>query len=1034
MSTVHIKLDKSFTTSLNKLLKEYGEEFARIEGLGEKQLNLTSFIDNFVDTKTVSDASIDGNANVASKAVPTLLNEMSKPYQKLTGYNKIFYELNKKYGYKVADKWLRAQWEGWLYLHDAPSASYYSYCYKGEECLVIKYKGELKHFNFKNLYDFLLKNGEEERFDETIGQFALFPQEVEVQDFNTEDDCTGWTKITRLVKHNNEKKMRFIKYSNGLSQIVTEDHPIITTEGEKPASEITEEDFVFSIKPDFFKETISSITTNLTEGQKKNHFLKGQGTFSLTKELGWLTGMILSEGAVSSSSVHITQNVDQEQYLKLLYILNKYEIPYSEYEPKDKKGVIRLNICPYTQWIFLTMKGLTSAYKALPPDYIYYSNDFLDGIVAGMIDGDGTIDGYKHRHCQIRVTSETLCHQLSTYLSTKGIYCSDRIPYIYNREGSFTQKLPMFGIGFPLTNEDYFLKIDSIKINNLYEPLIRKGDFKNKKYAYTYGITKVIENIEYIDNCPIVYDITTETSHFICNCILSHNCYAYDLKDLAEKGLYFIDNFNYEPPQHLGTFVDFVKEFVSYCSNSTSGACGMPNLIPYMYYFWKRDVTNGYYTRSPLDYAKQHIQRLVYALNQPFLRGQTQSAFTNVSIFDHQYLDALFGGAKFPDGSLMIEELEEIMEFQKVFLETVAEIRSKNMMTFPVLSISLLKKDGKFKDEEFARWACEHNRKWNDSNFFVDSSVTSLSNCCRLRNDIKDLYFNSIGGTALSVGSIKVNTINLAHIALATHSEQEYLTKLKEIVELDLQCLDVVRHIIMRNVEKGLLPIFSKGMIDETHCYNTVGVIGVYETMKTFGYTREDEFGNIYYTEKAEDFGKKIFDVIHNVKNVFSIDKDYKINCEAVPGESAAAKFLQKDKILYPNTVVEDLPLYGNQFIPLGIKTTLQERIRIAAMFDSFCNGGSILHINVDAPFDSTEKAWDMLNYVTDMGVTYFAFTGKIQACEKNHAFYGKKCPVCGGEVATEYSRIVGFWTPVRTYSKERKAEWKMRQWENINE
>ena len=1033
MSTVHIKLDKSFTTSLNKLLKEYGEEFARIEGLGEKQLNLTSFIDNFVDTKTVSDASIDGNANVASKAVPTLLNEMSKPYQKLTGYNKIFYELNKKYGYKVADKWLRAQWEGWLYLHDAPSASYYSYCYKGEECLVIKYKGELKHFNFKNLYDFLLKNGEEERFDETIGQFALFPQEVEVQDFNTEDDCTGWTKITRLVKHNNEKKMRFIKYSNGLSQIVTEDHPIITTEGEKPASEITEEDFVFSIKPDFFKETISSITTNLTEGQKKNHFLKGQGTFPLTKELGWLTGMILSEGAVSSSSVHITQNVDQEQYLKLLYILNKYEIPYSEYEPKDKKGVIRLNICPYTQWIFLTMKGLTSAYKALPPDYIYYSNDFLDGIVAGMIDGDGTIDGYKHRHCQIRVTSETLCHQLSTYLSTKGIYCSDRIPYIYNREGSFTQKLPMFGIGFPLTNEDYFLKIDSIKINNLYEPLVRKGDFKNKKSAYTYGITKVIENIEYIDNCPIVYDITTETSHFICNCILSHNCYAYDLKDLAEKGLYFIDNFNYEPPQHLGTFVDFVKEFVSYCSNSTSGACGMPNLIPYMYYFWKRDVTNGYYTRSPLDYAKQHIQRLVYALNQPFLRGQTQSAFTNVSIFDHKYLDALFGGAKFPDGSLMIEELEEIMEFQKVFLETVAEIRSKNMMTFPVLSISLLKKDGKFKDEEFARWACEHNRKWNDSNFFVDSSVTSLSNCCRLKNDIKDLYFNSIGGTALSVGSIKVNTINLAHIALATHSEQEYLTKLKEITELDLQCLDVVRHIILRNVEKGLLPIFSKGMIDEKHCYNTIGVIGVYETMKSFGYTKEDEFGNVFYTEDAERFGKKIFDVIHNVKNVFGIDKDYKINCEAVPGESAAAKFLQKDKILYPNTVVEDLPLYGNQFIPLGIKTKLQERIRIAAMFDSFCNGGSILHINVDAPFDSTEKAWDMLNYVTDMGVTYFAFTGKIQACEKNHAFYGKKCPVCGGEVATEYSRIVGFWTPVRTYSKERKAEWKMRQWENIN-
>lgn len=129
MSTVHIKLDKSFTTCLNKLLKEYGNEFAEIEGLGESQLNLTNFIDNFIDTKTVSDASIDGNANVGHKAVPTLLNEMSKPYLKLTGYNKIFYELNKKYGYKVAERWLRAQWEGWLYLHDSHSSTYTPYCY-----------------------------------------------------------------------------------------------------------------------------------------------------------------------------------------------------------------------------------------------------------------------------------------------------------------------------------------------------------------------------------------------------------------------------------------------------------------------------------------------------------------------------------------------------------------------------------------------------------------------------------------------------------------------------------------------------------------------------------------------------------------------------------------------------------------------------------------------------------------------------------------------------------------------------------------
>lgn len=511
-------------------------------------------------------------------------------------------------------------------------------------------------------------------------------------------------------------------------------------------------------------------------------------------------------------------------------------------------------------------------------------------------------------------------------------------------------------------------------------------------------------------------------------------CFAYDLKDLAEKGLYFIENFNAEPAKHLVTFVDFVKEFVSYASNRTSGACGLPNLIPYLYYFWDRDVKNGYYTVSPVDYAKQNIQRFCYSINQPYTRNGIQSAFTNTSIFDHPYLEALFGGSTFPDGALMIDEIEGIMDFQKLFLETMAEIRSKNMMTFPVNSISLLRQNGKFVDEEFARYASAHNRKWNDSNLFVDSSVTSLSNCCRLKSNIKDLgYFNSIGGTALKVGSVKVGTVNLARLALENKTEEEYLSALRSIVWLDLQVLDCVRHIIRRNVEKGLLKNFTYGLLDFDHLYNTVGFLGVYECLKTFGYTRTDEFGNTFYTEDAERFGKQIFDTIHKAKAEFAKGKDYQINCEQIPGETAAAKLMKKDFIFYPETTVTDLPLYGNQFLPLGIKATIQERVRVAAMFDHFCNGGSILHVNIDAPFKTDEQAWDMLNYIADQDVTYFAFNTRIQACKNNHAFYGKVCPECGEPVETEYTRIVGFYTPVKSYSKERKAEFKLRQWEDVN-
>lgn len=515
-----------------------------------------------------------------------------------------------------------------------------------------------------------------------------------------------------------------------------------------------------------------------------------------------------------------------------------------------------------------------------------------------------------------------------------------------------------------------------------------------------------------------------------------HYCFAYDLKDLAEKGLFFIEGRNAKPAKHLSTFVDFVKEYISYACNRSSGAVGLPNLIPYMFYFWKKDVDDGYFVRDKVYYAKQQFQRFIYAVNQPFLRDGSQSAFTNTSVFDRPYFEALFGGSEFPDGTFMIDYEEEIIEFQKWYMEVMAEIRHDNMFTFPVSTISLLRQNGKFVDEDFATWAIAHNMEWSDSNIFCDSSVNSLSNCCRLKSNIKDLgYFNSVGGTALKVGSIKVSTVNLARIALDTNSEEEYLSELTKRITVNLKALDCVRHIIKRNVEKGLLPNFSYGLVDFPHLYNTIGFIGIYETMKKFCYTKVDEFGNTYYTDKASAFGKKIFETMRKTADNFikEYNCDYQINTEQIPGETAAAKLMRKDKFFYPKTNIYDLPLYGNQFIPLGIKTTGQERVRIASEFDGYCSGGSILHYNIDAPFDSFEKAWKMTNYIADQGVTYFAFNTKIQACQHNHAFYGTKCPVCGEPVDTEFTRIVGFYTPVKTYSKERKAEFEMRKWGDIN-
>lgn len=522
--------------------------------------------------------------------------------------------------------------------------------------------------------------------------------------------------------------------------------------------------------------------------------------------------------------------------------------------------------------------------------------------------------------------------------------------------------------------------------------------------------------------------------HDAASSTLKSYCYAYDLERLVNEGLYFIDNFNNQPPKHLVTYTDFVGEFVSWASNRTSGACGLPSFLIYSYYFWKKDVDNNYYVIDPETYRDQEFQRIIYKLNQPYLRVN-QSAFTNFSIFDKSYLEAIFGGKEFPDGTFIIDYIDEILEYQKSFMEICSKIRSDNMMTFPVLTFSLLRnKDGKFVNEDFAKWCCRHNMKWADSNFFISEDITSLSNCCRLLSDVKELgYFNSIGGTSLEVGSIKVNTINLARLAYE-NKKADYLDALRDKVYLCLQVLHIIRDIITKNIQRGLLPNYTHKLINLESQYSTIGIIGIYETLQKYRMVKKDELGYTYYTESGIEFAKSIFNTINDVKQQFIEDNDinYSINIEQIPGERAASILMQKDKFFFPKEKYE-LPLYGNQWIPLGIKTTLDEKIKLSAILDKACNGGSIAHINIEAPFNNFDTAWKMLNKVADAGVVYFAFCTRISACKNNHGFYGEICPVCGEPKETTYQRIVGFLTPTKTYSYERKEEFKMRDWFKVS-
>ncbi|MGC8901781.1 MAG: anaerobic ribonucleoside-triphosphate reductase [Fervidobacterium sp.] len=508
-------------------------------------------------------------------------------------------------------------------------------------------------------------------------------------------------------------------------------------------------------------------------------------------------------------------------------------------------------------------------------------------------------------------------------------------------------------------------------------------------------------------------------------------CYAYSLRPIVEKGLFFIDSIKSTPAKHLSSYIQHVIQFVMFASNQQSGAVGLPDFFVWLAYFYNRDLKEGVIPKGQeKQYLYQHFQIFTYSINQP-IRG-TQSPYTNFTYLDRNYIKSIFEGETYPDGSFIIDYIEDIITLQKEYWMWISNEREKQMFTFPVLTASLLYQGGKFLDEDSARFINKVNMKWQDTNWYISDSVDAVASCCRLTSSTKELkskqfilgkeklsgMSNSIGGSDLNIGSFKVVTINLPRIALVSKSKEKFKQILMMKIRLVQKVLASIRSIIQERIQQGVLPLYNLGLMDLNRQYGTIGINGLFEAMEILGLTYEDIDG-VKYTQEGEKFISEILDEMKNLSDEAFDLYGFTFNIEQVPAEKAAVTLAQKDKLLYNTSYT----LYSNQWLPLTTDTDMLNRIRYSGIYDKKVSGGAILHVNLDSPFRTEEEAWNMVNLVAQMGVVYFAFNQKISVCEGGHAFYGDRCPLCGKAKADEYLRIVGYLVPVRSFNKVRQKE-----------
>jgi len=530
-------------------------------------------------------------------------------------------------------------------------------------------------------------------------------------------------------------------------------------------------------------------------------------------------------------------------------------------------------------------------------------------------------------------------------------------------------------------------------------------------------------------------------SHDSHESTLKPYCFAFSLKPIVEKGLFFIDTMKAKPAQHLDTFNHHVLEFVSYATNMQSGAVGIPDYLIYAYYYWQNDVKTNYVSDAEV-YKKQKWQEILFNLNQPYLKGGEQSAYTNFSILDRDHIIGLLGDEIFPDGSLIIDHLEEIIQYQKDFLDYEREIRYEKFFTFPVISASLLFQNNKYTDEDMAKFINKHNMTWQDVNIYNATEVDALSSCCRLTSSLKDIeedkdeelkgHFNSIGGSSISIGSAKVNTLNLVRIALESKGDfKKYKKILKDRIDISHKYLYVQREVLKKNIIKGLLPLYTFELLNLNRQFSTIGITGVFETIELLGGISENANG-VYYNEKGLQFAKEILNIVNEANKTTKKIYGYNANMEQIPSESCAIKICKKDKLIYGQNSI-DTYIYGNQWIPLNKQCDATERVRVSSLLDKACGGGVMLHINLTESFKDEEQAWKLMNKLANEGIVYFSFISKINVCKNDHSFYGNKCPICQGEVTDSYIKIVGYLVKASSYKKERAKEMKERVFYNLN-
>lgn len=515
--------------------------------------------------------------------------------------------------------------------------------------------------------------------------------------------------------------------------------------------------------------------------------------------------------------------------------------------------------------------------------------------------------------------------------------------------------------------------------------------------------------------------------------MLTGYCAGWSLKQLIQEGLGGIPGrITSAPAKHLSVLCNQMVNFLGIMQNEWAGAQAFSSFDTYLAPFVKTDH---------LSYpeVKKCVESFVYGVNIPSRWG-TQAPFTNITLDwtvpnDLKNLPAIVGGKEmdFTYGDCK----KEMDMINRAFIETMIEGDAEGRgFQYPIPTYSITK-DFDWSDTENNKLLFEMTAKYGTPYFsnYINSDMEPSdvrSMCCRLRLDLRELRKKSGGffGSGESTGSVGVVTINMPRIAYLSDSREEFYKRLDRLMDLSACSLHIKRTVITKLLDEGLYPYTKRYLGTFENHFSTIGLIGMNEACLNAKWIRQD-----LTHEEAQEFTKEVLNHMRERLSDYQEEYGDLYNLEATPAESTTYRLAKHDVEQFPDIITaaekNGTPYYTNSsHLPVGYTDDVFEALDIQDELQTLYTSGTVFHTFLGEKLPDWKSAASLVRKIAEnYKLPYYTMSPTYSIC-RNHGYLSGeqfKCPYCGEE-AEVYSRITGYYRPVKNWNDGKTQEFKERK------